>query len=281
MPPPSRNRLSGLEIAAVVHAGAFLAAATWAFGGNADWVRVPLAAIGSLGAMITLAVALMDESTRRASRRLLRRLWPLALYNLVVLISLCNPGLRALHSGPDTLLVPQPVPVWKPSAAVPSEVPTLLWLFDVSYLSCFNLYLIVRHRRSLRGLLLFAVGNALALAIFGTIQKLVHAAGLYFGTVRSPRGDFFASFVYHNHWGAFMVLMGAIALGLAWHYGRAQTDRDFFHSLASGLFRRLVLPRRHRAIKRLPFLHRPAGRVARRLVSPLDRPPGPPAAFGP
>jgi hypothetical protein len=139
-----------LEIVTVIQVGAFLAAASWAFGGNADWVRKPLALVGSAGALITLAAALPNELLSQASRKPLRRLWPLALYNLLVLISLLSPGFRAVHSGPDTLLVPQGVPVWKPSAAVPSGVPTQLWLFDVSYLSCFNLYLIVRHRRALR-----------------------------------------------------------------------------------------------------------------------------------
>jgi len=239
--PSDRKRPTGWEIATVIHVGAFLAAATWAFGGNADWVRRPLALLGSVGALITLAVALANESVSQASRRPLWRLWPLAFYNLLVLISLLSPGFRAVHSGPDTLLVPQGVPVWKPSAAIPSGVPTRLWLFDVSYLSCFNLYLVVRHRRALRGLLLFAVGNALALAVFGTMQKLVHAGGLFFGAVQSPQGDFFASFVYHNHWGAFMVLMSAIGLGLARHYGRLPADRGFFQSLAFGLLVGLLL----------------------------------------
>jgi O-antigen ligase len=74
--------------------------------------------------------------------------------------------------------------------------------------------------------------NALALAVFGTVQKLTHSSGLFFGLVPSPQEFFFASFVYHNHWGSFAILMTAAALGLVWHFARRREDRDFFHSPA-------------------------------------------------
>ena len=89
----------------------------------------------------------------------------------------------------------------------------------------------MRQRRNLRRLLLFAGGNDLVLAVFGSVQKFVKAKGLYFGLVPSPQTYFFSSFIYHNHWGAFTVLMVALCLGLVAHYAR-RSERDFWHSPA-------------------------------------------------
>ena len=70
-------------------------------------------------------------------------------------------------------------------------------------------WLSVHRRRVIRVVVAVVVGNALALAVFGTAQKLTGATGLYFGSVRSPQDYFFASFVYDNHWGAFVLLKDA------------------------------------------------------------------------
>jgi len=239
----SRHRsLGALEVLTAVHLGVFFTAITWAFGGNADWVRAPLSCLGSLGALITLSVVLGKTSVRPVDRRALRWLWPLGLFNLVALISLLNPGMKAMAQDSETVLVPLPLSPWIPSAAMPAAARSALWLFDCSYLACFNLFLTVRNRRVLRGLLLFAVGNTLVLAIFGTVQRLSHATGLYFGQVKSPQAYFFASFIYHNHWGSFIVLMSAACLGLTWHYGRRDTGRGFFYTLGfAGLVSLLFL----------------------------------------
>jgi O-antigen ligase len=50
--------------------------------------------------------------------------------------------------------------------------------------------------------------------------------------VKSPQNYFFASFIYHNHWGAFTLLMTAICLGLIVHHARSDRHRDFWHSPA-------------------------------------------------
>ena len=49
--------------------------------------------------------------------------------------------------------------------------------------------------------------NALILAIVGTLQKLSGSTGIYFGAIAVPQIRFFSTFVYHNHWGAFVVMM--------------------------------------------------------------------------
>jgi hypothetical protein len=231
-PVPQRPTAS-LETAALLHIGAYFTFATWAFGGNADWVKAVLAWWGLVGAlMIPLAIV-----ANRSRVNLARLGWliPLALFNALVGVSALTPGLRVLQAGDQSYYVLKAVPAWLPSAAVPEAALRSLWLFDGIYLSCFNIAWIVRRRRALRTLLLFVAGNALALAIFGTVQKLARADGLFFGLVRSPQVYFFSSFIYHNHWGAFTVLMVATCLGLVWHYGiRQEGKRDIFHTPAFG-----------------------------------------------
>jgi hypothetical protein len=58
-------------------------------------------------------------------------------------------------------------------------------------------------------------GNAVLLAVFGTFQKLAGAKGLWFGLVASPQPRFFSTFVYHNHWGSFILLSTVVCPGRA------------------------------------------------------------------
>ena len=89
-----------------------------------------------------------------------------------------------------------------------------------SNLSCFNLLLGLKTRHNFRLLLFSFASNAIVLAVFGTLQKMSHATGLFFGHQPSPQPKFFASFIYHNHWGAFTTLMIALGLGIVFHYLR-------------------------------------------------------------
>jgi O-antigen ligase len=222
-----------LETAVLVHIGIFFTFATWAFGGNADWVKTVLAWWSLLGVLM-IPVAIVAGRSRVNLRRL-AWLVPLALFNALVLVSVRTPGLQVLQAGTESFYAVNNISAWKPSAAVPAESLRALWLFDGIYLSCFNLAWIVRRRRAFRNLLLFVAGNALVLAIFGTVQKLVRADGLFFGLVHSPQVSFFSSFIYHNHWGAFTVLMVSTCLGLVWHFGlRQEGQRNLFHTPAFG-----------------------------------------------
>ena len=223
------ERTSALEIATAVHVAVFFAATTWALGGNGLWLRPELAGWGSLGVLFTLGALITG---RTAGHRLFRRLWPFLLFNLLVLVSLLTPGLRAIHFGDEIMYLPREISAFVPTAAVPGEALRALWLFDAIYLSCFNLLLVVRRRTTLRGLLVFAAANALVLAVFGTLQKFAYADGPFFGLVKTRQPLFFSSFLYHNHWGAFTILMTTACLGLVWHFGTRRHGRDFFHTPA-------------------------------------------------
>lgn len=233
--PGSGSRALGvLEWITLVHVGVFLLALTWGFGGGADWIRTPLAWWGSLGLLITLTQLQNHEAWREGWMRPLWWGWPLVFFNILVLAGCLNPSFREAKFDLDSVLVPQETSPALPSSARPALALHALWLFNAAWISAFNVALVLRQRRAIRGLLLAATLNALALSIFGTVQKLAHAPGLYFGRVPSSQVNFFASFVYHNHWGAFIVLMLAACLGLIWHYARRSDMREFLHSPAFG-----------------------------------------------
>jgi O-antigen ligase len=231
MPPrPSSSFERALERIAVAHTGILLVATTWGFGGNAAWIRPWLAAWGSLS--LPLILAARWAQPRSAAAPILRWLWPLGLFNALALAACLTPGFRAMADGADVVLIPLRVPAWRPSAALPSLVLPNLWIFDAVYLAAFNLALAVRGRRLWRGFFLCVTANAVALAVFGTLQKLSGASGLYFGLVKSPQSYFFASFIYDNHWGAFIVLMTAATLGLVGRYAARSPADEFFRTPA-------------------------------------------------
>src|SRR5665213_244398 len=107
-----------LENTVLVQMGVFFTFATWAFGGNAEWVKTALAWWGLAGALLIPAAIL----TARARVNLKRLSWliPLALFNGVVLLSAQTPGLRMLQAGAENFYAVNAIPAWRPSAAVPA-----------------------------------------------------------------------------------------------------------------------------------------------------------------
>jgi O-antigen ligase len=224
----SRPPLSLLEQAALVHAGVLLVFATWAFAGNVGWARSIISWWGRAGVLITLGAALNGRGGR-----ILRWLWPLLAFNLLVLASCLNPSFSLRTFDGEALLVRSGGVAWLPGSAEPAASLRALWLFDGVFLPGLNLALCLRQRQALRWLLVVATGNALALSIFGTVQKLT-GAGLFFGLRNSPNAFFFSTFVYHNHWGAFVVLSVAACAGLVFHHVGRREARDFWHTPAFG-----------------------------------------------
>jgi len=242
---PHTHRLEQLT---VLHISVLLIATTWLFGGNAGWVKPYLAAWASLSLPLLILNlrefarcqrdALLSRYGRESSeprtsrikspstRILLLCLCPLLAFNLLIITSLFFPGFRMFLFEGESLYVSNRISIWLPSAAYPPSVGIVLWLFNGTYLSAFNLLIAPKSRRVLRRFFFIALSNTLLLAVLGTFQKLGGAKGLFFGLVASPQPRFFASFIYHNHWGAFCVLMLALALGLFAHYLRRHLLRD-------------------------------------------------------
>jgi O-antigen ligase len=233
---PQQPASRSLDFIVGAHLAVFVIGVSWAFGGNADWVRTPISAWGSIGVLLTLAMVARKATRRRIIPGTLAWCVPILAINALVLVSCLTPGLKSLSYGSESYLMPLRVAWWTPSAARPETALRALWLFDGIYFSCLNLALGLSQRRVIRGLLALAVGNALALSIFGTIQKLMGSTGIYFGAVKSPQDYFFASFVYDNHWGAFIILMMGACVGLGLRYLQNPKGGGFFHGPAfSGL----------------------------------------------
>lgn len=226
----SRNGSTKLETAALVHLGIMVLGASWLFGGNIWWMRTALAWFAPAGALLTLGAFLRPGDAGRQARRRAWYLLPLALFVSLVVASLFNPAFSVVTFADETRLAyrGEPHPGW-PTTAIPGETLRELAFAAGAYLSAFNLLLVVRRRAALRGLLVVVVSNAMLLAVFGTIQKL-GAQGFYFGASTSPNVRFFSTFIYYNHWGAFMALMLAGACGLAFYFTRDRAARDVWHS---------------------------------------------------
>lgn len=224
-----------LEKLVIFHFSLLLIFATWAFGGQARWAREGIALWGGVGVLLFLAICVLRKtSTDTDAPRppLWSLLWPLGLYDLVVIVSCFNPSFVEVGPPESASLVMTDSVAWLPSAARPALAARELWQFNVLVLSCFNLYLTLGSRRAVRKVLFVVATNAVVLAIFGTFQKLIKAKGLWLGLVKSPNDKFFSTFIYHNHWGAFTVLCTAVCLGLLFHSFRRGGHRDFWHSPA-------------------------------------------------
>lgn len=212
------------------HVGALLVFTTWAFGGQAPWARQVITAWGTAGIALFLACSLVHRDRGGRLHPVWRLLWPLWVFDVLVAISCFNPGFRETMVAGETMLVQISPIAWLPSAALPRLAARELWQFNGLLLSAFNLIYALDRRSTVRALLFLSTGNAVLLAVLGSFQKLIGAKGLWFGTVPSPNSRFFATFIYHNHWGAFVLLNIAACLALLFHYHRRGDHRDTWHS---------------------------------------------------
>lgn len=215
------------------HFGTLIVFTGWAFGGQAPWVRQVIAGWGSVGVLLFIfACAQHVKSPGERRHPALLWLWPLLVYDLIVVGGCLNPSFRSVViAGQPSLVLANPYP-WLPSSARPQLALRELWHFNVIVLSSFNLFLVLRNRRVVRTLLFILGINGVVLAVFGTFQKLTGARQLWFGQVPSPNLRFFSTFIYPNHWGAFALLNTAVCLGLLYHSIRRGGQRDFWHSPA-------------------------------------------------
>lgn len=216
---------SRLEQAVLWHAGITAVFAAWAFGGQAPWARAVLLASGALAPLLTLAAAFQRSSAGGGAPRAFRWLWPLLAFDLMAVAGTLNPGFRKiLVEGQPYWVMVDPIR-WLPSAAETPAALRQLGLLNGLFLVAHNLVLVASRRR-LRRLIAFLAANAVVLAILGTFQKLVGAPGLWFGAVASPNEFFFSTFIYHNHWGAFVLLNVAAIGGLMLRSRERRDEQD-------------------------------------------------------
>ncbi len=226
----SSSRLGWLDKAVLVHIGVLLVGSAWAFGGNIWWSRLALSIWASLALPLTLISFLRKDTVGDEARA--RKWWllPPLLYAALVITSTFNPSFATLVIEGDSLMAHKGAarPNWPSTVSATGSLDSL-WLGAGVYLSALNLALVLRSRTALRGIMILIASNALALSIFGTLQSL-SSAGFYFGSATSPNLRYFATFIYNNHWGAFMILSLSVALGLLFYYTRRIHGRDLWHS---------------------------------------------------
>jgi O-antigen ligase len=232
--PDARRPLTLLEKATLAHVGVLLLGASWVFGGNIWWARIALSIWASLSLGLTTAAFLQSGARGRDARSKAWWLLPLLLFSALVIASTLNPSFRPISVEEQIQLVHRGAarPDW-PSTVNPEQTLRAWWFGAGVYLSAFNLVIILRRRSALCGLLMLIAANTLVLAVFGTLQKLMDL-GFYFGAATSPNPRFFATFIYYNHWGAFMILSLTTAAGLLFYFARPYEGRNLWHTPFSG-----------------------------------------------
>ena len=225
-------RLS-LEKIVLAHLLLLIVGISWAFGGQIGWARQALLVWGTIG--IGLFIYVLAQTWRdnrpEARRKALVHLWPLALFDIATGLSCFNPSFQSfLSHGELYFKLSTPPHAWLPSSARPDLTWRELWQFNAIVLSGYNLMLAVRSRRSLRSFLLLIAANSVLLAIMGTFQRLLGATSPWFGLVQTSQNYFFSTFVYHNHWGAFTLLIAGACIGLLFYFWQRGGDRDLWHS---------------------------------------------------
>ncbi|HRE83841.1 MAG TPA: O-antigen ligase family protein [Opitutaceae bacterium] len=231
--PPPPSRLFSRSRWALFHAALVITAASWMFGGKIWWSKPILCALVTPAIVLTLWEGWARRSRGPREARL-PFLWlaPMILLGGLIIFSAFVPNLIPRRFGQETLYFVRPLSIGWPSSADGEKTLRELWLLFGCYLVGFNVFICVRSRRALRALFLFLACNALLLAVFGTLQKFT-GQDIFFGLQRAPHGAFFSTFIYHNHWGAFTLLMVTLCLGLFFHYLAHSRARNLWHSPAT------------------------------------------------
>ena len=111
------SRLLGKLV--LFHFGSLLVFTSWAFGGQAPWVRQGIAGWGAVGLLLfIIACRTQGKSSGERSRPALRYLWPLWLYDLLIVVSCFNPGFKEVIIAGERSLVQAEGPQLEADAGV-------------------------------------------------------------------------------------------------------------------------------------------------------------------
>ena len=231
------------ESLALAHAALVVIGSAWLLGGmgpRGEWVVAALAA-PAFALLFSEARARRRAEDRAGFLRLLRWSAPLACLAVLIIVSAFNPSHRPAFIYDGYVLRPVPHVIWLPSSASPSDSLRLLACFGGLAATGLSLAFCIQSRRALRRLVLVLVLHAAALAVLGTLQRQTGATGPFFGAVHARNPSWFATFLYHNHWGAFAVLHAAAALALVFNSIREPSPRGWLHGPGPSLSLAAVL----------------------------------------
>lgn len=219
------------ERLALTHAAFVIIASSWMLGGigtTGEWIVAALAA-PAFALLFAEARVRIRAGDREGILRLARWSAPLFALAVFVLISALNPSHREAFIYDGYVLRPVPHITWLPSSANPAGSLRLLACFGSLAATGLSLAFCVQSRSAIRTLMLVLALHALVLAVMGTLQRQTHATGPIFGTVPAVNPAWFATFLYHNHWGAFAVLHVGATLALVFHSLRHPPVRGWLH----------------------------------------------------
>ena len=220
----------------------------WALGTMrlwAQWISLGFAGVGFVLALVPREYS--EEHTGSNRFRLI--MWPklikfplfwigLALLAYITLQGL-NPSWQyTRHPAGGWYIVPIANIEWLPtSVRAPFKIAgpwRQLLIYGAAWLTVCTLWVGFTRRRTVQLLLITLAANGLALAVFGIAQRMLGNERIFW-FVTSPNPSFFASFIYKNHAGAYLLLALAITCGLAgWYYLRGL--RRMEKSNPSGVF---------------------------------------------
>lgn len=229
-------RLHPLEKSLLVVAGAQLVFMPWALGTMhvwSQWTALGLAALAFLLALWPRHYT--EEYAREGEFKLL--MWPklvrspLFWLGLLLLAYIAtqalNPSWAHTPFGNSAwTLLPVEHIAWLPSGIEAPFAQMNAWRMLVIYgavwlLAC-ALWVGLTRRGAVHTLLAIVVVNGALLTLLGLLQSLA-GNGRIFWLLESSNPQFFASFIYRNHGGAYLNLVAAISLGLCcwqWQRGR-------------------------------------------------------------
>ncbi len=227
----SRSRSNLREQLVLIHVALVALATSWLLGGIGPRLEWLIAALTAPACYFLFAEARTRLRSRDhpGFRRLLRWSAPLAALFVFVVISALNPSHQPAFLYDTYVLRPVAHVDWLPASARPLASLRVLACLGGLAATGLTLAFCVHSRKALFRLLLLLVFNTLALAILGTLQRQSGAVGPYFGLVHSANPTWFATFLYHNHWGAFAVLSTASTLGLLFHSVRYPSESGWLY----------------------------------------------------
>jgi O-antigen ligase len=229
--------LHPLENALLIIAGAMLCFMPWALGTMHEWSQFISLAL----AAVAMGVALTNrrysgELAPQGDFRLI--MWPklirfplfwLGLLFLgYIFVQAVNPAWHFVRDGKYWWLEPVPHFSWLPTSV---DAPykemnpwQMLVIYGATWLISCALWVGLTRRSAVQTLFTVIAANGALLAIVGILQRVTHARYiLWVLNEVNWRGNFFATFIYKNHAGAYFNLVFMLSVGLLyWHFSRSE-----------------------------------------------------------
>jgi O-antigen ligase len=150
--------------------------------------------------------------------------WFGGLFLLFTVVQALNPAWELVRTGQGPWLQGVSHLTWLPSGLRTPFAQSSPWrallIYGAAWMSTCAIWTGFTRRKALRILLVLLAVNAFLLALFGLLQRALHADKIFWSW-KPPASYFVSSFIYRNHAGAYFDLTLAICCALGpWYYRR-------------------------------------------------------------